>query len=106
MKDKTIFNIVLQSVQEILAENEDLETIPTDELNEDTHLLGQAAILDSLSLVSAIVNIEQNLNEEMGYNITIADERAMTQKNSPFKNIGTLVEYIEMLIQEVKQDAR
>ena len=71
MKDNTIFKIVLQSVQEILTEEEDLESVQIDDINEETPLLGQNSILDSLSLVSAIVNIEQKLNEEMGINITI-----------------------------------
>ena len=35
-----------------------------------------------------------------GSGITIADEKAMSQERSPFRTIGTLVDYIDMLIND------
>lgn len=50
--------------------------------------------LDSLGLVTLILNIEDNLSEKFGLNITLADDRAMSQKNSPFRSTESLTDYI------------
>jgi acyl carrier protein len=44
--------------------------------------------------------IEQNIEDEFDVSITIADEKAMSQKRSPFRTIGTLADYIDMLLRE------
>ena len=104
MDDNFVYQMTIQCIHEIISENDELEGISVNELNEKTNLLGEDAILDSLGLVSAIVNIEQALKAEFEIDITIADERALMQKNSPFKTIGRLSEYIESLIKEYKQN--
>lgn len=50
--------------------------------------------MDSLGLVTLLVSIEQKIEDEMGINITIADEKAMSLKNSPFRTIGTLKQFL------------
>lgn len=50
--------------------------------------------LDSLALVSFITDLEQTLNDELGLELILADERAMSSKNSPFKNVESLTQYI------------
>lgn len=50
--------------------------------------------LDSLALVSFITDLEQTLNDELGLELILADERAMSSKNSPFKNVDSLTQYI------------
>jgi acyl carrier protein len=69
-----------------------------DDLDEETRLLGKRSFLDSLGLVSLIVDIEQKLNENRGYEVTIADERAMSQERSPFLTVGTLADYVLKLV--------
>ncbi len=64
----------------------------------DTTLFGQKAAVDSIGLVTIIVATEQKIEEEFGNAITLADERAMSQKNSPFLTIGTLAGYINDLL--------
>ncbi len=66
----------------------------------DTVLFGRSGVLDSLGLVNLIVAAEEKIEEEFGSTITIADERAMSQKNSPFRTIGTLVDYVSSLLEE------
>jgi len=65
-----------------------------------TALLGKSAVLDSLGLVNLIVMVEEEIEEQFGVNITLADERAISQERSPFRTIGTLVEYTNMLLKE------
>ena len=67
-----------------------------------TVLYGKNGNLDSLGLVSLLVIIEQNIEDEFDVSITIADEKAMSQKRSPFRTIGTLADYIDMLLNEIQ----
>jgi len=69
-----------------------------------TILSGSDDKLDSMGLVNLIVAIEQNIEDEFEVSITIADERAMSQKHSPFKTVGSLADYIEMLLNEELND--
>ena len=65
-------------------------------------LMGSKSNLDSLALVNLLVIIEQNIEDEFDVSIAIADERAMSQKHSPFRTVGTLADYIEILLKENK----
>lgn len=62
---------------------------------------GNEGVLDSLSLVSLIVSVEQAIEDSFDVSISLASERAMSEKNSPFKSIGSLAQYAETLIREV-----
>jgi D-alanine--poly(phosphoribitol) ligase subunit 2 len=66
----------------------------------NTALMGSGGKLDSLGLINLIIAIEQNIEDEFDTSITLADERAMSQEHSPFKTVGSLADYIEMLLEE------
>ncbi len=77
--------------------------IPEDmklEKNLNTILFGEGSALDSLGLVNLVVASEQKILEDFDSSISISDERAMSQKNSPFRTVETLVDYIGLLIEE------
>ncbi len=82
-----IYKIIVSSMTENtnLLEND---------LNDDTPIFGAKSNIDSLGLVTLLINIEQKIEDEMNVNITIADERAMSQKNSPFRTIKSLTDFI------------
>ena len=63
-----------------------------------TILMGPDGVLDSLELVRLIISVEQAVAEEMGETITLADDKAMSQRNSPFLTIQTLADYIAQLL--------
>lgn len=65
-----------------------------------TVLFGESGKLDSLGLVNLIVATEQKLEEIFDVSLTLADEKAMSQRNSPFKSVTTLAEYISTLLEE------
>ena len=96
-KRKTIENIIINAVKEI---NERLPKEQQISKTSKTVLFGKDGQLDSLGLVNFLVTIEQNIEDEFDVSITIADERAMSQKHSPFRTIGTLADYIDMLLIE------
>ncbi|HCE17439.1 MAG TPA: hypothetical protein DEQ80_06235 [Anaerolinea thermolimosa] len=94
-----IIELITTSAQDVLQMRDGAgEQLPA--LGEETRLIGQGAILDSLGLVSLIVEVEQRLSDELGINLILADERAMSQKRSPFRSIGALADYICDLIAE------
>jgi acyl carrier protein len=61
-------------------------------------LYGQDGVLDSLGLVSFVVAVEQAVQERLGIQVALADDRAMSQRHSPFRTVGSLVEYISALV--------
>lgn len=78
------------------------ETLPPDrqlEKSSGTHLLGRNGKLDSLGLVSFIILLEQRIAEEVGIGITLADERAISRVNSPFRTVENLTDYIMELLE-------
>ena len=70
----------------------------------DTVLFGKNGKLDSLGLINLIVAVEQNIEDEFDISLTLADERAMSQRHSPFRTVGSLVDYISMLFEEESND--
>jgi len=59
-------------------------------VNSETALTGKDSILDSLGLVSLLIDIEEGLIEMLDIPVQIIDEKALSEKNSPFRTIGTL----------------
>ena len=74
--------------------NEELEEGKRVALAPDTKLFGPEASLDSLSLVSIIVDVESAVADEMGRVVSLTDDKAMTQEVSPFSDVTTLANYI------------
>lgn len=98
MNRDEIRDLVISCLRAVLSEK-DGEGAPTaHEPDESTPLLGRRSFLDSLSLVSLLVDIEQKLNEDHGISLTIADEKALSQEKSPFRTVATLVDYLQTLI--------
>lgn len=68
-------------------------------LEAKTVLFGENGILDSIGLVTLIVAVEQAIEETFGVSISLADEKAMSQRNSPFRTIDSLAEFAQRLIE-------
>jgi acyl carrier protein len=66
----------------------------------ETRLLGSESALDSMHLVSLIVAIEREVEDGFGVALTLADERALSMKASPFRSIRSLADYIAILIRD------
>ena len=59
----------------------------------DAVLYGAGSALDSLGLVSLLIDIEDALHDR-GIDIMLSDERAMSQRRSPFRSVPALVSFI------------
>ena len=64
----------------------------------ETRLVGPQSVLDSMHLVSLIVAIEREVEDTFSLTLTLADERALSMKESPFRSIQSLADYIGILI--------
>lgn len=82
----------IAEVNEQLPENGRIEQ------SSDARLFGQRGVLDSLGLVNLIVAVEQEIEDAFDETVTLADEKAVSQKNSPFKSVESLVDYIADLL--------
>lgn len=91
-----LLGVVLKSLREVV-EAADGKLNGADE---QTPLIGSGAVLDSMRLVSLIVDVESRLEEGFGIGVTIADERAMSAKRSPFRTVGSLVDHLQVLVGE------
>jgi acyl carrier protein len=63
--------------------------------NLDAGLYGPEGVLDSISLVSFVIAVEQAIQDQCGIPVSLSDENALSQKRSPFQTMGTLLDYIE-----------
>jgi len=98
MLDKNaVQDIILQGLKNINDERGPDEQI---QIDLDTRLFGTDAVLDSLSLVSVIVDVESAVSEASGRDISLTDDRAMSQTVSPFSDVSTLTDYIVLLLAE------
>ena len=66
----------------------------------DYRLYGDGGNLDSMDLVSFIVDIEQSVSSTFGKSVSLANEKSLSQTNSPFRTVGTLIEYVTTLLNE------
>ena len=85
-------------VDSLIELNEELENSELNNPTKETKLYGANGALDSLALVSLITDIEERISDGFDVDIVLADEKAMSQRNSPFNTINTLTMYIEQLV--------
>ena len=90
---------LIQKCMREIGKQQNIE-VPVD-LNTDTALFGKEGLFDSIGLVSLVVAVEEAIEDQCGVSINLADKRAVSQKHSPFRSIGSLAEYAGRLIEEM-----
>jgi len=86
-----VLRLVLSTVRE------EADEIGYDELRAptaETPLFGGDAGVDSLSLVRLVAAVERAAQVQFGKNVVLADEKAMSMRNSPFRTAGALAELL------------
>jgi acyl carrier protein len=97
MTREAINQLVLDTFKQVIRDSE--KTFAKDP-DTNTAIMGTDSPFDSVDLVTFIVALEQALEDDHNISITLADDRALGQAVSPFKNIGTISDYIEQLVNE------
>ena len=95
MQEK-IEKIIIDTLKDL---NEELENDYFINPNSKTKLYGGNGAMDSLALVSFIADLEDKISDEFEKDIILADEKAMSAKTSPFRNIESLTSYIKSLLE-------
>jgi acyl carrier protein len=67
-------------------------------------LFGKEGKLDSLDLVNLVVMIEEKLEDDLDISVSIASDKAMSQKRSPFRDIQSLADFLVMLIADLEHE--
>ncbi len=67
----------------------------------EAHLFGGEEGLESIDLVRLIVLYEMEIATATGCNVSISDDRAMSEAHSHFSTVGSLAAYAAGLIGEV-----
>jgi acyl carrier protein len=98
MIDRTAaLEIVKASLQEVFVQT----GMPApDAVTEETVLVGKDAVLDSLGVVSLIVEVEQRVDGEHDVSVTLANDKAMSARNSPFRTVGVLTDHVVAMVAE------
>ena len=68
------------------------------EVNGSTLLLAEGGSIDSLQLVSIIVDFEEALSKRFDIAVSLTSDEAMIQVESPFYSVKTLSNYAYKLI--------
>ena len=92
-----IQNLIIECLKEL---NEELEKEALNNPTKETKLYGIDGVLDSLALVTLITDLEEKICDEFGKDVTLADEKAMSQRHSPFRSVQSLTNYIVKLLEE------
>jgi acyl carrier protein len=94
MKPEEIRNIIIEAIQDVLESRES-----TIQVTAESAIMGEGGVLDSMGLVTAIIDIESKFNES-GTEISLTNEKAMSKSSSPFISIASLTEYIIEILNE------
>jgi acyl carrier protein len=96
ISDDQILEVVLQAMR---ATNQARDEASQLVVSADGPIFGPDSTLDSLGLVGLLLDVEEGL-QAIGCDVVLSDERAVSQKRSPFRNVQSLVGYVSTLARE------
>ena len=82
---------IIKFLEEFLKE----ELEESIELSLESKLFGGGGPLDSMALVNLVVDLEELIEDNYGKTITLADEKAMSRRTSPFSRVQNLIDYVQ-----------
>jgi acyl carrier protein len=97
LTEQAVQTIIFRALENLNAE---LDADRKIQVGPQTRLFGADATLDSLSLVSVIVDVEGDVSAASGKPIALTDDRAMSRNISPFTDVRSLTAYIVELLSE------
>lgn len=90
LTDDVILGVVLQAMRTTnLSRNAESQLA----VAPDAAIFGPSSPLDSLGLLTLLLDIEEDL-QAAGATVRLSDDRAMSQTRSPFRSVESLVDYI------------
>lgn len=90
-----ITKIVLEALREL---GEDLDIDELKAADENSRLFGTKSALDSINLVNFIADVEECISDDFNIEIVLANQSAISRRNSPFRRASSCIDYIMELI--------
>ena len=90
MKDQ-VFKIIADALEEL---NEELDYDELNHITAETPIFGGDSGIDSLSLVRLVVDVEGRVSEAFDAEVTLADEKAMSSRNSPYRTVASFTDFV------------
>ncbi len=87
-----LLSIIEKAFEELNALRDDAEKIS---FSTQAELYGPQSKLDSVDLVNLLLAIEEYIEDELDISFTITSEKALSLKNSPFRTVQTLCDYLQ-----------
>lgn len=86
---------ILDIIKETILEENQLLEKPIDASGgESTALYGGNGQLDSMSLVSLVVAVEQEIEIRLRRRVVLVSDRAVSSRHSPFATLGSFTDYV------------
>jgi D-alanine--poly(phosphoribitol) ligase subunit 2 len=63
-------------------------------LNKDEFLISDKSCIDSLGLITLLINIEEKVSNKFKKNLNLLDEKFISEENTPFKTLGSLASWL------------
>jgi len=91
-------NVVRDEIVKIICDaltelNEELDYDSLKNADESTEIYGGDEGIDSLSLVRLVTDVEMKVNDKFDSNASLASEKAMSMRNSPYRNVSNLADF-------------
>ena len=89
-----VFSVIDEINKELSKDDQIIKSL-------DSVIYGSNGQLDSLGLVNFVVAVEQKIEDVFEKSINLTDDKAMSEKNSPFQTIETFVNYIYDVLEKM-----
>jgi len=89
---ETILYPAVDAVRDTVERGDELKKSAT------APLYGDGAPLNSLGLVSFVIEVEERVATATGKTVRLVTPAAMSRKHSPFRTLGSLAEYVDELL--------
>ncbi|WP_297195185.1 hypothetical protein [uncultured Campylobacter sp.] len=83
-----------------LANDYDIDEFKTADENTKIYT-GFGGKLDSLGMVNLVAELEDVLSSMLDKEVILADDKMMSSRNSPLKDVKSLIEYVDKKIKEL-----
>lgn len=93
--------LIRLAFDELNSTRSDDERFPVSNLD-SVSLYGSDGIFDSMHLVSFLAILEQTIEDELGIEISLTSEKAVSQRVSPFSSVVNLIAFIDGEVAEMK----
>lgn len=65
-----------------------------DAVSEETSLMGQGAVIDSIGMVSFLITLEQSLNNRVDLSALMLERGDQEGEGNPFRTVGSLANVV------------